>query len=92
MSKRLVIMPPAFMQAELLRIWDTHRFSGLIPFEKKYVEEVGTSNIFFLLGEELITPPLAGSILPGVTRKSVIALALICKPKLWKGQYLLMKL
>ena len=43
--------------------------------EKKYVEEVGTSNIFFLLGEELITPPLAGSILPGVTRNSVIALA-----------------
>ena len=43
--------------------------------EKKYVEEVGTSNIFFLIGEELITPPLAGSILPGVTRNSVITLA-----------------
>jgi branched-chain amino acid aminotransferase len=43
--------------------------------EKKYVEEVGTSNIFFLIGDELITPPLAGSILPGVTRNSVIALA-----------------
>ena len=27
--------------------------------EKKYVEEVGTSNIFFLIGEELITPPLS---------------------------------
>lgn len=43
--------------------------------EKKYVEEVGTSNIFFLIGDELITPPLSGSILPGVTRKSVITLA-----------------
>ena len=43
--------------------------------EKKYVEEVGTSNIFFVIGNELITPPLAGSILPGVTRNSVIALA-----------------
>jgi branched-chain amino acid aminotransferase len=43
--------------------------------EKKYVEEVGTSNIFFVIGEELITPPLAGSILPGVTRNSVITLA-----------------
>ncbi len=43
--------------------------------EKKYVEEVGTSNIFFVMGDELITPPLAGSILPGVTRNSVIALA-----------------
>jgi branched-chain amino acid aminotransferase len=43
--------------------------------EKKYVEEVGTSNIFFVIGDELITPPLAGSILPGVTRNSVITLA-----------------
>jgi branched-chain amino acid aminotransferase len=43
--------------------------------EKKYVEEVGTSNIFFLIGDELTTPPLGGSILPGVTRNSVLALA-----------------
>ena len=43
--------------------------------EKKYVEEVGTSNIFFLINDELITPPLGGSILPGITRNSVIKLA-----------------
>ena len=43
--------------------------------ENKYVEEVGTSNIFFIIGDELITPPLAGTILPGVTRNSVIKLA-----------------
>ncbi|MBN2686584.1 MAG: branched-chain amino acid aminotransferase [Deltaproteobacteria bacterium] len=43
--------------------------------EKKYVEEVGTSNIFFLIDDELITPPLSGSILPGVTRESVIQMA-----------------
>jgi len=42
---------------------------------RKYVEEVGTSNIFFLIGDELITPPLGGTILPGVTRDSVIKLA-----------------
>lgn len=47
----------------------------LDAIERKYVEEVGTSNIFFLIGDELITPPLAGSILPGVTRDSVIQLA-----------------
>ncbi len=41
----------------------------------KYVEEVGTSNIFFKIEDELITPPLAGTILPGVTRDSVIKLA-----------------
>ena len=34
------------------------------------MEEVGTSNIFFLIQDELITPPLAGTILPGVTRDS----------------------
>jgi branched-chain amino acid aminotransferase len=43
--------------------------------ENKYVEEVGTSNIFFVIGDELITPPLRGTILPGVTRDSVIKLA-----------------
>ncbi len=43
--------------------------------ERRYVEEVGTMNIFFLLGDELVTPPLTGSILPGVTRDTVLALA-----------------
>lgn len=43
--------------------------------ERRYVEEVGTMNIFFLIKDELVTPPLSGSILPGVTRDSVIHLA-----------------
>ena len=43
--------------------------------ERKYVEEVGTSNMFFVIGDELITAPLTGTILPGVTRDSVIQLA-----------------
>ena len=43
--------------------------------ERKYVEEVGTSNIFFVIKDELITPPLEGSILPGITRDSVLQLA-----------------
>jgi branched-chain amino acid aminotransferase len=47
----------------------------LDAIERKYIEEVGTSNIFFLIGDELITPPLTGSILPGVTRDSVIQMA-----------------
>lgn len=47
----------------------------LDAFEHKYVEEVGTSNIFFLIGDTLITPPLEGTILPGVTRDCVISLA-----------------
>lgn len=43
--------------------------------EHKYIEEVGTMNIFFLIGDKLITPPLSGSVLPGITRRSVIAAA-----------------
>lgn len=43
--------------------------------EHKYVEEVGTSNIFFKIDGQLITPPLEGSILGGITRDSVIKLA-----------------
>lgn len=43
--------------------------------ERRYVEEVGTMNIFFVLEDEVITPPLTGSILPGITRDSVIRLA-----------------
>lgn len=40
--------------------------------EKKYIEEVGSMNVFFKIDGEIITPALTGSILPGVTRDSVI--------------------
>lgn len=43
--------------------------------EKKYVEEVGSMNIFFKIRGELVTAPLTGSILPGITRDSVIKLS-----------------
>jgi branched-chain amino acid aminotransferase len=41
----------------------------------RYIEEVGSMNIFFVIDDELVTPPLDGSILDGVTRDSVITLA-----------------
>ena len=40
--------------------------------ERKYVEEVGAMNVFFVLGDEVVTPALNGSILPGITRNSVL--------------------
>ena len=43
--------------------------------ERKYIEEVGAMNIFFVIDDEIITPQLNGSILPGITRESVIELA-----------------
>ena len=42
--------------------------------EKKYIEEVGSMNIFFKINGEVITPALNGSILEGVTRNSIIQL------------------
>lgn len=42
--------------------------------ERKYVEEVGSMNIFFVIDNIVITPELNGSILPGITRKSIIEL------------------
>lgn len=46
--------------------------------ERKYIEEVGTMNVFFVIGDEIITPALQGSILPGITRMSAIDML-----KLW---------
>ncbi|AQS59499.1 branched-chain amino acid aminotransferase [Desulforamulus ferrireducens] len=43
--------------------------------ERKYVEEVGAMNMFFVFGNKLVTPALTGSILPGITRASVLELA-----------------
>ena len=40
--------------------------------ERKYVEEIGTSNAFFIIDGEVVTSPLTGTILPGITRDSVI--------------------
>ncbi len=41
---------------------------------RKYLDEVGTMNIMVRIGDEVITPPLAGTILDGVTRASTLQL------------------
>lgn len=44
--------------------------------ENKWVEELGGMNVFFVMDDgSIITPPLGGTILPGITRDSIIALA-----------------
>ena len=40
--------------------------------ERKYIEEVGSMNVMFKIDGEVITPALTGSVLPGITRKSII--------------------
>ncbi|OMO92162.1 Aminotransferase, class IV [Corchorus olitorius] len=42
----------------------------------KYVEEVSSSNVFIVKGNVISTPPIDGTILPGITRKSLMELAL----------------
>lgn len=42
--------------------------------ERRFIEEVGTMNIMLRIGDEIITPPLSDSILPGVTRLTALAL------------------
>ncbi len=43
--------------------------------ERKYVEEVGAMNIFFAFKDRVVTSPLTGSILSGITRDSVLKIA-----------------
>jgi len=42
--------------------------------ERKYIDEVGTMNIMMKIGDEIVTPPLSGTILAGVTRGSALTL------------------
>lgn len=44
--------------------------------ERRYIEEVGAMNMFFAYGKHIVTAPLTGSILSGITRESVLRLAL----------------
>ncbi len=46
--------------------------------ERSFIEEVGAMNIFFVIDGKIVTPQLTGSILPGITRMSVLELG-----KLW---------
>ncbi len=43
--------------------------------EMKYIEEVGAMNIMFAFGDTIVTPMLSGSILPGITRDSILRIA-----------------
>lgn len=47
----------------------------LDALERRFVEEVGAMNIMFVYEDKIITPALTGSILPGVTRNSLVTLA-----------------
>lgn len=43
-------------------------------FDHKYVQEIGTMNVFFVMGDKVVTPEVSETILEGVTRDSVVTL------------------
>ncbi|MDR0875341.1 MAG: branched-chain amino acid aminotransferase, partial [Clostridiales Family XIII bacterium] len=51
-----------------------HQVLWLDGKERRYVEEIGTSNAFFVIDGEVYTAPLTGTILPGITRDSVLTI------------------
>ncbi len=51
-----------------------HQVMWMDGHEFKYIEETGTTNVFFVVGDKVMTPALDGNILDGVTRKSCIQL------------------
>ncbi len=53
--------------------------------DRQSIEEVGTMNIFFRIDDEIITPAMGGTVLPGVTRDSVIRLAADLGHKVTEG-------
>jgi len=51
-----------------------HNVLWLDGIERRYVEEAGLMNVAFIIGGTVVTPPLGGTILPGITRDSVLTL------------------
>ncbi|MCT9931402.1 branched-chain amino acid aminotransferase [Planotetraspora sp. A-T 1434] len=47
----------------------------LDAFEHRWVEEMGGMNLFFVFGDRLVTPALTGTLLPGITRDSILTMA-----------------
>lgn len=64
----------SFLPAEIARREGFDQVLWLDGVEHRNIEEVGQMNIFFRLDDRVVTPPLRGTILPGVTRDSVLTL------------------
>ncbi|WP_335974209.1 MULTISPECIES: branched-chain amino acid aminotransferase [Streptomycetaceae] len=47
----------------------------LDAIERRWIEEMGGMNLYFVYGNRIVTPSLSGSLLPGITRDSLLAIA-----------------
>ncbi|MFW9952337.1 MAG: branched-chain amino acid aminotransferase [Candidatus Thorarchaeota archaeon] len=66
----------SMMPAKLTKEKGFSQVIYLDAVNKEYIEEVGTANFFAVINGELVTPTTSGTILPGITRISVLELAL----------------
>jgi branched-chain amino acid aminotransferase len=64
----------ALLAGRLAQEHGFHNVLWLDAIEHRFVEECGVMNVFFVVGSVVITPPLTGTILPGLTRDSVLTL------------------
>jgi len=64
----------SLMASELAKHEGFTQVLWLDGVHRKYIDEVGTMNIMVKIGDEIVTPPLGGTILPGVTRDSALTL------------------
>jgi branched-chain amino acid aminotransferase len=64
----------SLLAARLAQERGFHNVLWLDALEHRYVEECGVMNIFFVIGGVAVTPPLTGTILPGITRDSILTL------------------
>jgi len=64
----------SLLPAQEARADGFHQVMWLDGIHRKYIQEVGTMNIFFVVDGEVLTPNLDGAILDGITRRSIIQL------------------
>lgn len=64
----------AMLPDQIAKSQGYHNVLWLDGRDHLYIEECGTMNVFFVVGDTVLTPRLVGTILPGITRKSVLRL------------------
>jgi branched-chain amino acid aminotransferase len=65
---------PAMLADRAAQAEGCHTTLWLDGIERRFVEECGVMNVFFVVGDAVVTPALGGTILPGITRDSVVTL------------------
>jgi branched-chain amino acid aminotransferase len=66
---------PSFQAQRIAEEAGCQQVVWLDSTERRFVEEMGGMNMFFVRGDTVLTPPLTGTVLPGVTRDSLLVLA-----------------